>query len=168
MNEYTLPVWVAAAAKSAMNILIGNKFKDIERIDLPNKEKSINVPISSAALVDNGDRSLAINYCQSGLTLDITRGLEIWAYIQLTKSSPYSRTPVESDFPDWLDFHAGYGVGRFESSGKPCLSKFARDLLCINLYPLLPKGSSIKQLLILERYVEMDFLIGLIFVPVME
>ena len=144
MNEYTLPVWVVAAAKSAMNILIGNKFKDIERIDLPNKEESINVPISSAALVDNGDRSLAINYCQSGLTLDITRGLEIWAYIQLTKSSLYSRTPVESDFPDWLDFHAGYGVGRFESSGKPCLSKFARDLLCINLYPLLPKGSSIK------------------------
>ena len=144
MNEYTLPVWVVAAAKSAMNILIGNKFKDIERIDLPNKEESINVPISSAALVDNGDRSLAINYCQSGLTLDITRGLEIWAYIQLTKSSSYSRTPVESDFPDWLDFHAGYGVGRFESSGKPCLSKFARDLLCINLYPLLPKGSSIK------------------------
>ena len=144
MNEYTLPVWVVAAAKSAMNILIGNKFKDIERIDLPNKEESINVPISSAALVDNGDRSLAVNYCQSGLTLDITRGLEIWAYIQLTKSRPYSRTLVESDFPDWLDFHAGYGVGRFESSGKPCLSKFARDLLCINLYPLLPKGSSIK------------------------
>ena len=28
-------------------------------------------------------RSLAVSHCQSGLSLDITRGLEIWAYIQL-------------------------------------------------------------------------------------
>ena len=47
-------------------------------------------------------------------------------------------------FPDWLDFYAGYGVGKFESTGLPCISKFALDLLCINLYPLLPKDCSIK------------------------
>ena len=137
MNEFTLPVWVVAAAKSATNILIGNKFKDTEIIDLPNKEESIKVPISSSALLDNGERSLAISHCQSGLSLDITRGLEIWAYIQLIKASFQSGKIVENGFPDWLDFHAGYGVGKFESSGQPCISKFARDLLCINLYPLI-------------------------------
>ena len=77
MNEFTLPVWVVAAAKSATNILIGNKFKDTERIYIPNQEEPIKVPISSSALLDNGEKSLAITYCQSGLSLDVTRGLEI-------------------------------------------------------------------------------------------
>ncbi len=151
MNEFTLPVWVVAAAKSATNVLIGNKFRDSEKIDLPNKQESISVPICSSALLDNGERSLAITCCQSGLPLDITKGLEIWAYIQLTKASCQSENRVKKDFPDWLDFHAGYGVGKFQSSGQPCISKFARDLLCINLYPLLPKDSSIKVEIVLPE-----------------
>ncbi len=151
MNEYTLPVWVVAAAKSATNILIGNKFKDTEIIDLPNQQGSISVPVCSSALLDNGDRSLAVTHCQSGLPLDITRGVEIWAYIQFTKASFQSEKIVENGFPHWLDFHPGYGVGKFASSGQPCISKFARDLLCINLYPLLPKGSSIKVEIVLPE-----------------
>ena len=151
MNEFTLPVWVVAAAKSATNILIGNKYKDTEIINLPNKEESVRVPISSSALLDNGQKSLAVSHCQSGLSLDVTRGLEIWAYIQLTKSTSHSGKIVENGFPDWLDFHAGYGVGKFESSGQPCISQFARDLLCINLYPLLPKDCSIKLEIVLPE-----------------
>ncbi len=155
MNEFTLPVWVVAAAKSATRILIGNKFNDTEIIDLPNEKKSIKVPVCSAALLDNGERSLAISHCQSGLTLDITRGVEVWAYIQFNKAinneSFQSETIVENGFPNWLDFHGGYGVGKYESSGYPCISKFARDLLCINLYPLLPKGSSIRVEIVLPE-----------------
>tara|TARA_B100000965_G_scaffold396851_1_gene412473 strand:- start:74 stop:1213 length:1140 start_codon:yes stop_codon:yes gene_type:complete len=150
LNEFTLPVWVVAAAKSATNTLIGNKFKDTERIDLPNQEESITVPICSSALVDNGKKSLAISHCQSGLPLDITRGVEIWAFIQLSKAS-FKSGKIDNGFPDWLDFHAGYGVGKFESSGLPCISNFARDLLCINLHPLLPKGSSIKVEIVLPQ-----------------
>ena len=142
---------MAAAAKSATNILIGKKFKDTERIDLPNQEESITVPIFSSALLDNGEKSLSVTHCQSGLSLDITRGLEIWAYIQLNKVTSLSGRIVENGFPDWLDFNAGYGVGKFESSGQPCISQFARELLCINLYPLLPKGFSIKVEIILPE-----------------
>ena len=142
---------MVAAAKSATNILIGNKFKDTEIIDLPNEKKSINVPVCSSSLLDNGERSLAVCHCQSGLPLDITRGLEIWAYIQFSKSICQSEKIVENGFPSWLDFHAGYGVGKYESSDQPCISKFARDLLCINLYPLLPKGSSIKVEIVLPE-----------------
>ena len=151
MNEFTLPVWVVAAAKSATNILIGKKFKDTEKIYLPNQAESVSVPISSSALLDNGEKSLAVSHCQSGLSLDITRGLEIWAYIQLNKATANSGIIVKNGFPDWLDFHAGYGVGKFESSGQPCISQFARDLLCINLYPLVPKGCSIKVEIILPE-----------------
>ena len=142
---------MVAAAKSATNILIGNEFKDTERIDLPNNEKSISVPICSSALLDNGKRSLAVSHCQSGLSLDVTRGVEIWALIQLSKTSYKSEKKVECGFPDWLDFHAGYGVGKFESSGMPCISNFARELLCINLRPLLPLGKSIKVEIILPQ-----------------
>ena len=142
---------MVAAAKSATNILIGNTFKDTERIFLPNKEESITVPISTASLLDNGEKSLAVTYCHSGLSLDITRGLEIWAYVQLNKATSNTGTKTENSFPDWLDFYAGNGVGKFESSGQPCISKFARDLLCINLYPLLPKGFSIKLEIILPE-----------------
>ncbi len=151
MNEFTLPVWVVAAAKAATNILIGNQFKDTERIDLPNKDESITVPVASSALLENGKRSLAVSYCQSGLSLDVTRGLEIWAYIQLNKITTHSVKAVENGFPDWLDFQAGYGVGKFESSGQPCISQFTRDLLCLNLYPLLPKGYSIKVEIVLPQ-----------------
>ncbi len=119
-------------------------FKDTELIELPSKEDLIKVPITSSALLDNGNKSLAISHCQSGLSLDITRGLEVWAYVQFTKAISISEKIIENGFPDWLDFHAGYGVGKFESSGQVCISKFARDLLCINLYPLLPKGCHLK------------------------
>ena len=142
---------MVAAAKSATKILIGNEFKETERIDLPNQEESITVPICSSALLDNGKRSLAVSHCQSGLPLDITTGVEIWAFIQLSKKSVKYGNVVENGFPDWLDFHAGYGVGKFESSGMPCISNFARDLLCINLRPLLPKGSSIKVEIVLPQ-----------------
>ena len=151
MNGFTLPVWVVAAAKSATNILIGKKFQDVENIDLPKKEESIKVPISSSALIDNGEKALAISHCQSGLSLDLTRGLEIWAYVQLIEASSKSAKNVENGFPDWLDFNAGYGVGKFESSGLPCISNFACELLCINLYPLLPKGRSIKVEIVLPQ-----------------
>jgi cobalt-precorrin-5B (C1)-methyltransferase len=151
LNKYTLPVWVVAAAKSATNILLGNKFKDTEIIDLPNQKESFRVPVCSSALLDNGKRSLAISHCQSGLPLDITRGVEIWAYIQFRKISSQTGNIATNGFPNWLDFHAGYGVGKFESSGQPCISKFARDLLCFNLFPLLPKGSSIKVEIVLPE-----------------
>ncbi len=151
MNNFTLPVWVVAAAKSAASILIGNKFKDTEIIELPNDKESIKVPISSSALLDNGERSLSVSHCESGLSLDVTRGLEIWAYVQLIKASSKLETKVENGFPDWLDFHAGYGVGKFESTGQPCISHFARDLFCINLYPLLPEGFSIKVEIVLPE-----------------
>ena len=151
MNEFTLPVWVVAAAKSATKILTGNKFKDIEIIDLPNQKESISVPVCSSALLDNGQRSLAVSHCHSGIPLDITRGIEIWAYTQFTEASSKSEKIVENGFPSWLDFHAGFGVGKFETSGHPCISKFARDLLCINLYPLLPKGYSIQLEIVLPE-----------------
>ncbi len=142
---------MVAAAKSATKTLLGNKFLDNERIDLPNKEESINVPICSSALLDKGDRSLAVTCCQSGLSLDVTRGLEIWAYVQFSKASSLSKKKVEDGFPNWLDFHAGYGLGKYQGSGQPCISQFARDLLSMNLYSLLPKDSVIKVEIILPE-----------------
>ena len=153
MNKYTLPVWVVAAAKSATNILIGNKFRETELILLPNNKESISVPVCSAALLDKGERSLAVSICHSGLSLDVTRGLEIWAYIQFSQFNYQSTNMADNEntFPNWLDFKAGHGVGKYELSGQPCISQFARDLLSINLRPLLPKGSLIKVEIVLPE-----------------
>ena len=63
---------------------------------------------------------------------------------EITKASFHTGKLVENGFPDWLDFHAGYGVGKYQSSGQPCLSKFARDLLSKNLSPLLPIGNHVQ------------------------
>ncbi len=144
MKEFTLPVWVVAAAKSATNTLVGNEFHDIESINLLNNSQSLSVPIASSAVLDNGTRALAISFCQSGLSLDITRGLEIWAYVQLAKKRSDNDIKIEADFPNWIDFHGGFGIGKFETSGQTCMSTFARELLCLNLYPLVPHGFSLK------------------------
>ncbi len=151
MKEFTLPVWVVAAAKSATNTLVGNEFNKLETINLFNHQKSLAVPISSSALLENGTRALAISYCQSGLSLDITRGLEIWAYVQLIKKISNNDIKIEGTFPNWIDFHGGFGIGKVESSGQTCMSTFARDLLCLNLYPLLPNGFALKLEIVFPR-----------------
>ena len=68
------------------------------------------------------------------MPLDITRGVEIWAYIQLSKGSFQSKRKVQNGFPDWLDFHAGYGVGKFQSSGTEIDSSlFGKSILSLSL-----------------------------------
>ncbi len=142
---------MVAAAKSATKTLLGKKYQETEKIDLPNKKESILVPVSSSALLDNGERSLAISYCQSGLCLDVTRDLEIWAYVQFIKSISQHERTLKDKFPDWLDFHGGYGIGRYANSDLPCISTFARELLCENLYPLLPHGYLIRLEIVLPQ-----------------
>ena len=116
MKEFTLPVWVVAAAKSATKSLLGKNFCDKENVDLLNHEKSFAVPISSSALLESGQKALSKTYCQSGLALDITRGLEIWTYVQFQPRSAIKAG--EEGFPDWLDFIGGEGLGKFEKTRK--------------------------------------------------
>ena len=78
MRGFTLPIWVTAAAKAAAQVLTGEAVDAKQRIDFSNNEKSIFVPIRSAASLHSGKKAIGISNADSGEGLDLTRDLEIW------------------------------------------------------------------------------------------
>ena len=105
-----------------------------QTIDLPDNESSVIVSVHSASLIDHGRKALGITYCDSGLILDITRGIEIWTFVYFEDSDEQS-----NDF--CFDLLAGHGVGRLQSTEEPCVSNFARQLIHQNLRSLINNQS---------------------------
>ena len=84
---FSLPLWVAGAAQSALKKLVGLPFKNYELIKIPNKTKEIKIEIHSAGLLKDDSHALGMTFAKSGLDLDITQNLEIWAIASLEKTS---------------------------------------------------------------------------------
>ena len=124
----TLPVWVAAAAKAALQVLRGESFDADQLLNQGLEGPPLRVPVCSAAPLEGG-QALAISRCDPGPGLDLTRDLEIWVRVAWISAGQ----PV-------LEVQAGEGVGRIGPAGEACLSAFARELLERNLLPLLPPG----------------------------
>ena len=144
-NGYTLPVWVTAAAKAATEVLLGEPFTAKQIIHRPNDEENLIIPVTSAALVADSNHAIGISHCQSGLPLDVTRGMEIWTYVQLKKHNLAQDQfdEIGSSEP-WLQLVAGYGVGKSKSTSKPCISEFAYNLFELNLRNLIPVGFQLQ------------------------
>ena len=107
----------------------------------PNEKKPINICISSCASFDDGKKAIGISHCESGLPLDITRGLEVWCIVQFhEKNVDEIQFEDESLKDSWLQFIGGSGVGKFKTTGAPCLSEFTYELLKFNLIDLIPDG----------------------------
>ena len=85
MRGFTLPIWVTAAAKAAAQVLTELSVDAKQRIDFSNNQESIFVPIRSAALLDSGEKAIAISNCDSAEGLDLTSDLEIWTCIEFIK-----------------------------------------------------------------------------------
>jgi cobalt-precorrin-5B (C1)-methyltransferase len=136
---YTLPVWVAAAARAALGQLNGDPFEAEQplRLDPSTPERPAEpVPVLAAAPLDR-DRALAVARCDPGEGLDLTRGLVVWVEA--------SWHPLEAEDAGrrlWLE--AGEGVGVHADSRALCISAFARELLECNLHPLLPAGHGLR------------------------
>tara|TARA_Y100001968_G_scaffold333948_1_gene401675 strand:- start:8777 stop:9907 length:1131 start_codon:yes stop_codon:yes gene_type:complete len=144
-----LPVWATAASKAAVKLLLGHNFEQNQIIDLPDDQEPINVFIKSGSLIDKGKFALAISQADSGLALDITNGMEIWAIVQLENEPDKEQTNVEKDMDSWLNLVAGKGVGRVLSSGKASISSFAYKLFDLNLRHLIPKGLRLRLEIVL-------------------
>ena len=132
-------MWVAAAAKAALQVLLGEPFNAEQQLNQGPDQPCLQVHVCSAAPLADG-QALGISRCDPGPGLDLTRDLEVWvrvAWIAATK-------PV-------LELEAGEGVGRFGPEGDVCLSGFARELLERNLLPLLPSGRGLLVRPILPR-----------------
>ena len=136
---FSLPLWVAGAARSALKKLVGLPFENYELIKIPNEKKEIKIEIHSVGLLKNGTHALGISFAKSGLDLDITQNLEIWTIASLEKISfNYS---VQTN-P--INIIAGSGVGINEKTSEICISDFAKEVLYENLLDIIPEGFNLK------------------------
>ncbi len=122
----------------------GNDFCPVQTIQLPDAEEVIKVPISSAASLNTGKGAMAISHCDPGILLDLTRGLEIWVFVNLEESDQMANTDSVLSSDSWLKIDGGFGVGKFESDGQICISEFAEKLLYLNLLSFRKHGKLLK------------------------
>lgn len=136
----TLPVWVAAAALAATQVLLGDSAPDRVSLRIPGESEPRGVPVQSASCLGDGAQALAISVCDPGPGLDLTRGLEIWVHACWGPATDR-----------WLTLKGGAGVGRLETDGSLCISGFARDLLECNLRHRVPSGRGLQLEVVLPR-----------------
>lgn len=143
---FSLPLWVAGAARSALNKLVGLPFKNYELIKIPNEKKEIKIEIHSVALLNDDTHALGITFAKSGLDLDITQNLEIWTIASLEKI-PLNN--LVQTIP--INIIAGSGVGIKEDTSEICISNFAKEVLYENLLDSIPSGFNLKLEIILPN-----------------
>jgi len=143
---FSLPLWVAGAARSALKKLVGLPFDNYELIKIPNEKKEIKIEIHSVGLLKDDTHALGISFAKSGLDLDITQNLEIWTIAFLEKIS--SNNPVKTN-P--INIIAGSGVGIKEKTSDVCISDFAKEVLYENLLDIIPNGFILKLEIIFPR-----------------
>ena len=145
-TAFTLPVWVAAAARAAVVALVQGEGKAdqplepaplLELLDPPGRRP---VPVEAAARL-GADAALGISRCEPGEGLDLTRGLAVW--VMASPWQPASDLPVDPA-AGWMRLEAGEGVGVHAGSAALCHSGYARRLLEANLRPLWPDGQGLR------------------------
>ena len=136
---FSLPLWVAGAARSALKKLVGLPFDNYELIKITNERKEIKIEIHSVGLLKDDLHALGISFAKSGLDLDITQNLEIWTVASLEKIS------FKNQFQKTLiNIIAGSGVGIKEDTKEICISNFAKEVLYENLLDIIPDGFNLK------------------------
>jgi cobalt-precorrin-5B (C1)-methyltransferase len=84
---YTLPVWVAAAARAALGALLGEPVVPAVALDLLEPPGVGAVPVEAAALLGDG-WALGQARCDPGEGLDLTRGLVVWVLLRWRELAP--------------------------------------------------------------------------------
>ena len=132
---FSLPIWVAGAAKAALKKLLGHSFENYELIKIPNEKKEIKIEVHSVGFFKEESHALGISFAKSGLDLDITQNLEIWTIASLQKTSFKSLGPKKR-----INIIAGFGVGIKEKTSEVSISDFAKEVLYKNLLDDIPDG----------------------------
>ncbi len=136
---FSLPLWVAAASRSALKKLVGLPFDNYELIKIPNEKKEIKIEIHSVGLLQDNSHALGICFAKSGLDLDITQNLEIWTIASLEKICLNNLVQTNP-----INIIAGYGVGKKEDTSEICISNFAKEVLYKNLLDIIPEGFNLQ------------------------
>ena len=143
---FSLPLWVAGAARSALKKLVGLPFENYELLKIPKEKKEIKIEIHSVGLFKDDTHSLGISFANSGLELDITQNLEIWTIASLEKTYKKSKQSL-----DLINIIPGYGVGIHQKTSEICISNFAKEVLVENLLELIPEGYKLNLEIILPN-----------------
>jgi len=136
---FSLPLWVAGAARSALKKLVGFPFDNYELIKIPNEKKDVKIEIHSVGLLKGDSHALGISFAKSGLDLDITQNLEIWTIVSLEKivfNNLIQTNPI--------NIIPGSGVGIKENTSEICISNFAKEVLHENLLDIIPEGFNLN------------------------
>ncbi|MFN5698743.1 MAG: cobalt-precorrin-5B (C(1))-methyltransferase CbiD [Cyanobacteriota bacterium] len=141
---YTLPVWMAAAARAAVAALRGEPFDSFAPLELLEPPGSRPIPVRAAARLQEG-WALGEASCDPGDGLDLTRGLVVWVLAR------WCEPGSAAEEPGWLQLEAGEGVGVHAGSGEVCLSTYARRLLEANLRSLVPPQSGLLLRVVLPQ-----------------
>ena len=136
---FSLPLWVAGAARSALKKLVGLPFENYELIKIPNEKKEIKIEIHSVGLLKDDTHALGISFAKSGLDLDLTQNLEIWTIASLEKIA--FNNPVQTNR---INIIAGSGVGIKKDTAEICISGFAIEILYENLLDIIPEGFNLN------------------------
>ncbi|MBK16697.1 MAG: cobalt-precorrin-5B (C(1))-methyltransferase [Prochlorococcus sp. SP3034] len=131
----SLPLWIAASAKSAVKNLLGFPFEEFELIKNSNSNQVFSLKIHSAANIQEKSKSLAITFADSGLDLDLTRNLEIWCIVDF---EPINDNKLNKE--NLINIIPGEGVGISLNTKKICISDFAKSIISENLLDLIPFG----------------------------
>ncbi len=150
-NGLTLPMWVAASAKAATALLVGRPFDQEQQIVVLDQQKQFLIPVCSVALIQGGSQAIGISRADSGINLDITKGLEVWVSVQWMSGFPLNTTLEKHAVASWLSILPGQGVGKHHLNGEICLSAFAKELLLLNLRPLVPLNQALQVEIIFPR-----------------
>ena len=157
---YTLPVWLALAARAAVAVLRSEPWQAERQLDLLEPLGWTSLPLRAAAPLPQG-WALGEAVCEPGEGLDLTRGLVVWvlarwepalaapAAAEAAAEATTGATTEAGEDSGWLQLEAGEGVGVHEASvrdasGQACLSAYARALLRANLQPLVPLGQRLR------------------------
>jgi len=148
LRGYTLPVWLAVAARAAVAVLRGEPWEAQRPLDLLEPLGWTPLPVRAAAPLPQA-WALGEAVCEPGEGLDLTRGLVVWVLARWEPAPPAAAACQAPDDGGWLQLEAGEGVGVHDASGhdasrQACLSTYARDLLRANLRPLVPLGQRLR------------------------
>jgi cobalt-precorrin-5B (C1)-methyltransferase len=151
---YTLPVWVAAAARASVAVLRGEEARSTWLLDLLQDDGGapVSLTVGPSAPLDEG-WALAEAVCDPGDGLDLTRGLRVWALTRWEEapSPPLADPGAMAGEDPWLLLEAGAGVGVHANGGAICVSDYARSLLTSNLRSLVPPGSRLRLRVVLPE-----------------
>ena len=105
LRGYTLPVWVAAAARAAVGVLRGESLGPVVMLELLEPPGSVPVAVEAAAGLGDG-WALGQARCDPGEGLDLTRGLVVWVLLRWRELAP-GEPAVESTAGSTTEIRTG-------------------------------------------------------------